>query len=202
MEKKIVLVGGFSEIIELCYEIQFDKVYVIDREDVGQNTIYLGCDDNVNIFFDKVKNIDFCITPDLPIVRKKIFDNLEKYSFRFPRLLSDTAKISRTAIINDGSLVQNGAYISSNVVLGSFVKVNVNACVMHDSKIGSFTTLAPSCTVLGRVSIGEMCYIGASATILPELKICNNVIIGAGAVVTKDITECGTFVGVPARKVK
>ena len=32
--------------------------------------------------------------------------------------------------------------------------------------------------------------------------ICDNAVIGAGAVVTKDITEPGTYVGIPARKIK
>jgi UDP-N-acetylbacillosamine N-acetyltransferase len=202
MDKKIVLIGGFTEIIELCNDLEFEKIYVIDRKDIGQNTIYLGSDENIDEFFQVVKNFDFCITPDLPVVRKKIFVNLKKFSFDFPNLLSSSAKVSKTSTIHTGCVVQNGAYISTNVVLGSFVKVNVNACIMHDSKIGSFSTLAPSSTILGRVTIGEMCYIGASATILPEIAICDNVVIGAGAVVTKTITESGIYAGVPARKLE
>lgn len=202
MAKSIVLIGGFSEIIELCSELKFEKIYVIDRNDIGHKTIYLGSDKDINELFPSVKNFNFCITPDLPNVRKKIFANFKKYSFHFPCLLSGTAKISETSNIDVGSIVQNGAYISSNVLLGSFVKVNVNACIMHDSKVGSFTTIAPSSTILGRVTIGEMCYIGASATVLPEITICDNVVIGAGAVVNRSITESGTYVGVPARKLK
>jgi sugar O-acyltransferase (sialic acid O-acetyltransferase NeuD family) len=202
MDRKIVLIGGFSEIIELCNDLKINEIYVIDRNDVGYDTIYLGRDENINDFFEKLKNLNFCITPDLPIVRRNIFENLKKFSFHYPSLFSSSCKISKSATIGVGSVVQNGAYISTNVVLGTFVKVNVNACIMHDSKVGSYTTIAPSCTILGRVTIGEMCYIGASATILPELTICDNVVIGSGAVVTKTITESGIYAGVPARKLK
>jgi serine acetyltransferase len=44
--------------------------------------------------------------------------------------------------------------------------------------------------------------IGTNAAVLPGINICDNVIIGAGAVVNKDITDPGTYVGVPARKIK
>ena len=202
MGKEIVLIGGFSEIIELCNDLEFEKLYVIDRMDIGQNTIYLGSDEDIDNFYQSVKDLDFCITPDLPAARIKIFEKFKKFAFHFPTLISESAKISKTSNINFGSIVQNGAYISTNVGIGTFVKVNVNACIMHDSKVGSFTTIAPSSTILGRVSIGEMCYIGASATVLPEISICDNVVIGAGAVVNRSIAESGTYVGVPARKIK
>lgn len=50
-------------------------------------------------------------------------------------------------------------------------------------------------------NIGCNVSIGSNATILP-VDICDNVIIGAGAVVTKNITEPGTYIGVPAKKIK
>lgn len=202
MNQDIVLIGGFSEIIELCNDLGYESIYVIDRKDVGLNTLYIGNDNEVETQLPRVEFFEFCITPDLPKVRKAIFDKFYKYNIRFGTLKSGGSKISKTSKIERGCVIQYGAYISSNVVLSSFVKVNVNACVMHDSKIGSFTTLAPSCTILGRVTIGEMCYIGSSATILPEISICDNVTIGAGAVVTKSISESGTYAGVPARKLK
>lgn len=73
---------------------------------------------------------------------------------------------------------------------------------MHDSVIGNFSTIAPNAAIMGRVKIGERCYIGANATIIPEITVCPDAIIGAGAVVNKDILEPGTYVGVPARRIK
>ena len=37
---------------------------------------------------------------------------------------------------------------------------------------------------------------------MDKIKICSDVIIGAGAVVNKDIVEAGTYVGVPAYRLK
>ena len=44
--------------------------------------------------------------------------------------------------------------------------------------------------------------VGTGAQILQGLTICDDTIIGAGAVVTKDILEPGTYVGIPAKKIK
>ena len=55
----------------------------------------------------------------------------------------------------------------------------------------------------GKLSIGNDVWIGQYAVILPSCKnIGNGAVIGAGAVVVKDIEEKGTYVGVPARKIR
>ena len=54
----------------------------------------------------------------------------------------------------------------------------------------------------GTVSIGAGTWIGAGATVSNNLQICGGCMIGAGAVVIKSITESGTYVGVPAEKIK
>ena len=73
---------------------------------------------------------------------------------------------------------------------------------MHNVQIGDYTTIAPNAVILGFVNIERKCYIGANSSILPHITICEDVIIGAGTVVTKDITEPGTYVGIPARRIK
>ncbi len=73
---------------------------------------------------------------------------------------------------------------------------------MHNVQIGDYMTVAPNAIILGFVNIESKCYIGANASILPRINVCSDVIIGAGAVVTKDITEPGTYVGIPAKKIK
>ena len=62
--------------------------------------------------------------------------------------------------------------------------------------------LSPNVTCCGTVTIGELTHIGAGATIKNNINITDECIIGAGAVVVKDIQEKGTYVGVPAQKMK
>jgi len=62
--------------------------------------------------------------------------------------------------------------------------------------------IVDSTHISGNVTINEKVYIGTGTVVLEKINICSNVTIGAGAVVTKDITEPGTYVGVPAVRIK
>lgn len=202
MTKSVILVGGFNEVIELCYGIGYDQIMVIDKTDLGMGTTYIGTDLEFSEKVELYANVPLVITPDNPLIRKKLVSTYSRFiKNTFINLISSSSSISSSVVLGRGNIVQSGVHLSSNVMIGDFVKLNVNSCVMHDAQIANFSTLAPSCTILGRVNIGENCYIGASATILPEIKICNDVIVGAGAVVNKNISEKGTYVGVPARKI-
>lgn len=196
------MIGGFSEMIELCNDLNYEQIFVIDNVESGRGTIFLGNDEFAKKKINEILSFDFCITPDLPSVRKKIYLDYNSFNIKFPPIVSSGAKISQNAKIDKGAVIQYGSFISSDVSIGKFVKVNVNSCVMHDSIIGDFTTLSPSCNILGRVRVGSNCYIGTSATILPGLSLCNDVIVGAGAVVTKNITIPGVYIGMPASKLK
>ena len=56
--------------------------------------------------------------------------------------------------------------------------------------------------VAGNVTVGSRTWVGAGATISNNVCICEDCMIGAGAVVVKDLEEAGTYVGVPARRIK
>jgi UDP-3-O-[3-hydroxymyristoyl] glucosamine N-acyltransferase len=95
-----------------------------------------------------------------------------------------------------------GAQITVNVQFGLCVIVNLNATIGHDCVIGDFVTISPGANISGNVLIGNRCYIGTQAAIVEGVAICGDVILGAGAVVVEDITEPGTYVGVPAKRIK
>ncbi|MBS6324113.1 MAG: acetyltransferase, partial [Clostridium sp.] len=45
-------------------------------------------------------------------------------------------------------------------------------------------------------------WVGIGATVSNNVNICDHCTIGAGAVIIRDIEESGTYVGIPARKIK
>ncbi|CAM1366737.1 conserved hypothetical protein [Tenacibaculum sediminilitoris] len=197
---EIILVGGFEEIIELAEECGKRIYGIIDKANKTiENYLILGTEKDVDIFDKTIKNKPLIITPDTPKVRKKLHFFYKENGFVFSQLLSKRAMISESARIEEGTVVQRGVNISTDVCIGVFVKLNVNCNVMHNTVIGDYTTIAPNAVILGNVNIGDCCYMGANSTVLPNIKICNDVVIGAGAVVTKDINESGTYVGIPAK---
>lgn len=199
---KVILVGGFIEVIELCESCNIQIVGVIDN---GINSSIhgyhiLGKDVDAPILFKKYQAIPLLISPDIPIVRRKLAEYYAAIGFSFQTVISPKAEISKSAKIGNGVIIQSGVNISSNVNISEFVKLNTKANIMHDCKIGAFTTVAPSAVILGRVLVAENCYIGANATILPNVQINENVVVGAGAVVVRNIESGLTVKGVPARE--
>ena len=202
MDKDVILVGGFSEMIELCEECNLNIAGIIDQPN-WKSTVnpypLLGQDKDASYLYKKYCNCDIVISPDSPILRQKLYQHYQQYGFKFATIISPHARISKSSIIGEGCVIQSGVNISSNCFLGKFIKLNTNANVMHDNKIEDFSTIAPNAVLLGKVHVGEKSYIGANSTILPNIKIGNETTIGAGAVVTKDVKQGVTVKGVPAK---
>jgi sugar O-acyltransferase (sialic acid O-acetyltransferase NeuD family) len=131
------------------------------------------------------------------IFMQHIFE-LEKKD-EFVTLISPYAKVSPTAHIGKGAVIQAGAVIMPNVHVGALALVNINTTIGHGAKIGILSTVNPGANISGDVTIGSTCLIGTGAQILEKLKIGELVIVGAGSVVTKDIPPNVTAVGIPAR---
>lgn len=201
MNKEIILVGGFHEIIELCEEIGYKIIGIIDNnlKETYWGYPIIGTDDMIKNLTRKYKNIPLVITPDLTSTRKKLFLEYSKYGFEFETIISPMARISKSSIIGAGAIIQHQVNVSSNVRIGIFAKLNVGCNIMHDSTIGNFVTIAPNAVILGRVNVGDSTYIGANSTILPDKSIGENVIVGAGAVVTKNFDSNSIIKGIPAK---
>ena len=198
---KCILVGAFSEMVELCELCNISIVGIIDNIQQGsyRNIPILGNDNNARVLFEKYGKYPLVLTPDSPHIRQKLANHYKAYGWTFCNVISPTAMVSNSAFLGNGIVIQSGCNISSNTIIGDFVKINTQSNVMHDCNIGAYTTIAPRAVVLGRINIGELCYIGANSTILPSLSIGSNSIVGAGAVVTKDISESRIVKGIPAK---
>lgn len=201
MDKDVILVGGFHEMIELCENAGYHIVGIIDG--ALQSDYYgypvIGSDEDAALLFPKYSYCSLVLTPDSPIVRKKLVGLYQPLGFDFATVISSDAHISKSATIGKGSVIQSGVNVSSETHIGRFCKLNTNANVMHDNEIADYVTIAPNAVSLGRIKIGKCAYIGANSTILPEKTIGEFAVVGAGAVVTKDVSDNLTVKGVPAK---
>ena len=200
----IIMVGGFHEMVELCEDCGLNIIGIIDNtlKETYEGVNVIGTDDDRHDIFKKYGDVPLVLTPDKPVIREKLYHIYKDAGFSFKTIVSPTARISRTAVIGEGTIVQDGVNVSSHTKIGDFVKLNTMSNVMHDCNVGNFTTIAPNVCILGRISIGENCYIGANATVLPDVKIVGGTTIGAGATVLKTIEEKGVYIGTPTRLLK
>ena len=72
----------------------------------------------------------------------------------------------------------------------------------HDCKVGDYVHISVGSHLCGTVSVGSGTWIGAGATVSNNISICPDCMIGAGAVIVKNIDSAGTYMGVPARRIR
>lgn len=104
--------------------------------------------------------------------------------------------------IGEGTVVMANATVNPGAHIGRHCIINSGSIVEHDNRIGDYTHISVGAILAGAVSVGERTWVGAGAIVSNGIKVCSDCTLGAGAVVVKDIAEPGTYVGVPARRVK
>lgn len=105
-----------------------------------------------------------------------------------------------------GIIVCAGVRFTCNSLIGDFTIFNLNATISHECVIGDFVTVCPQACVLGNVEVMAGAWIGAGAVINQGTSVLKrvvgeNCVIGSGAVVLKDCNANSVYVGVPARLV-
>lgn len=104
--------------------------------------------------------------------------------------------------IGEGTVIMAGAVVNPCAHIGRHCIINTKAGVDHDNRIGDYTHISVGATLAGTVTVGQAVWIGAGAVVSNNVSVCAGCMIGAGAVVVRSIEDPGTYVGVPARKIK
>ncbi len=170
----------------------------------GDNLVGFLDDDSNKDVLDSVKNIDkyrdyeFVIGIGNAEVREKISKN----NVKFYTAIHPSAIISPSAMIGEGTVVMPNAVINADAKIGKHCIINTSSVVEHDDIIDDFAHISVGAKLGGIVKIGKSTWIGIGACVKQCISICTDCVIGAGAVVVNDITQSGTYVGVPAKRIK
>ena len=121
---------------------------------------------------------------------------------RFATIVHPLARVSRRAVVGEGSVLGPGAIVGTRSQVGKHVFVNRGALIGHHTRIGDHVSVMPGANIAGNCVVGDRCYIGMGAAVIDNLEIGNDSIVGAGAVVTKNVPARVQVVGVPARIVR
>ncbi len=103
--------------------------------------------------------------------------------------------------IGAGGVICPGCIVTTNVIVGDYVLLNLNTTVGHDAVLGDYVTCNPGCSVSGNVVLGEGVSLGTGTVVREKITIAPGVVAGAQSCVVKDVTEAGiTVAGIPAKK--
>ena len=209
LKKTILLYGAkstsyiISEMIDLKeYELAFIFDPFSNKVEFKTKAIFSNKKKDLKNMLEKVKYYSVGIAREHGLARSEISEKLESYGLKPFNLISNSAIIDPSSIIEDGLLAMPACVVHKKVKIGKYCILNSNSCVDHESNLGKGVHVMGSAYIAGRVTIDDYATIGANATILPDITIGKNAIVGAGAVVTKDVKNNEIVVGNPARVLK
>jgi sugar O-acyltransferase (sialic acid O-acetyltransferase NeuD family) len=139
-----------------------------------------------------------------PRIRQALIERAVQAGFQPLTVVHPGVEQSTHVVIGEGTLICAGNILTTDIVLGAQVQINLACTIGHDVQLGDYTTLAPGVHVSGCVVTGKCVYIGTGAVIVngtseQPIIIEDDAVIGAGACVTKSVPANLTVVGVPAR---
>ncbi len=201
MRKKLVILGAGGH-GRVCAEIAsltgYEEIVFLDDGE-PQYVAVAGKISDLNRYID---DHDVFVAVGRNSLRRAIFESAGAAGADFATLIHPSAVVSPSASIGRGTVVVAGAVINCFAQVGDGVIINTCASVDHDCRIGDFAHVAVGARVAGIADIGEDVFLGAGSTVIQCRTVCPGCVIGAGAAVVCDITESGTYVGVPAKKIK
>lgn len=134
--------------------------------------------------------------------RRRYIAQVAALGMPFTTLIHPTARISRTAHVAEGAIINAGVILGAHARVGRHAIVNRGALVGHHTVIGDYATLGPGTNIGGCCTVGEATYVGIGAIVIDQLTIGRHSIVGAGALVTKNVDDRVQVMGVPARVTK
>lgn len=151
--------------------------------------------------FEKFKDNYFIVAIGNQYIRRKIVKRMidvDWYTAISPRAYISSA----IKDIGVGTVVAPNAVINPGAMVGKHCIINTGCVVEHDNVIHSYAHISVGALLGGKVMVGENTWVGIGAAIKDHVSITSDCMIGVGSVVVKDIEQAGTYVGVPARKIK
>lgn len=117
-------------------------------------------------------------------------------------VIHPSAVIGEKVTIGEGTVVMAGAVINCCTTIGKGCIINTGATIDHDDYLDNFIHIAPGTHLAGNVKVGDRGLLGIGSVVSNNITITSDCFIGAGTLVIKDITEAGTYIGVPARRLR
>lgn len=196
--------GGFGREVNLIVQQLIKKGYpyhflgFFDDEDKSAEfgKLYLG---NIEKLNQWERPISIALAIGDGRTRKKVVEKITNHKVDFSKVVSPYAIFNDLIKIGKGSIICAGANLTTNINIGEFVVVNLNATIGHDCQLDHYSSLMPGANLAGDVKLRKCAFVGSGANILNGVEMGENTILGAGGVLTKNLEANKTATGVPAK---
>ena len=204
MPQKVVIIGasGHGKVIADIILQSGDEVlgFLDDGKRPGDSVLGFPVLGAVSDYAD-YPEAAFVIAIGNAQVRERIAEKMG--AVRWYTAIHPRACISDLSVtIGEGTVIMANAVVNPAVKIGKHCILNTASVVEHDNRLGDYVHVSVGAKLAGTVSIGSKSWIGIGAVVSNNLTVCEDCMIGAGAVVVQNIEEAGTYVGIPARRIK
>ena len=124
-------------------------------------------------------------------VRRVVFQRLLAAGFGCPTVAHPRAVLEPSADLASGVQVFPFAYVGSEVRAGFGTIINTGAIVSHECVLGDMVNVSPGAILAGGVQIGDGALIGMGVTVNLQVRIGRGARIGNGATVKQDVPDGG-----------
>jgi sugar O-acyltransferase (sialic acid O-acetyltransferase NeuD family) len=192
----ILLIGAGGH-CKSCIDVlstldNYQAVGIVDKKVSNVNEVLgikvIGTDSDLELLIQKYTNVLIAVgqikSPDLRI---KLFQSAKSLGALFPVVLSPTAQIAQSALIEEGTICFHQTIINASANVGKNCIINNKALIEHDTQIGSHCHISTGSLINGGVVIEDGCFIGSGSILHEGVKVGAGSVIGAGIVVKEDV---------------
>ena len=206
MNDKLLIIGagGHGKVIaDIALKMnKWKSIAFLDDNQNIKSSMGIDIIGRISDAYSFIKDCDIFVAIGNNETREKIQNKLELEGAIIPVLIHPDAVIGEQVKLGNGTAVMAGAVINCCTMIGKGCIINTGATIDHDNAIEDFVHISPGAHTAGAVRIGNRTWLGMGCLVINNIDITSSCIVGAGSVIINNITEAGTYVGVPARKIK
>ena len=206
MKDKLIIIGasGHGKVVaDIAIKMnKWQSIAFLDDDESIKTSMGLEVIGRTADAFTYKDEADFFVAIGSNTTREKIQEKLIEQGINVICLIHPSAVIGTNVEIGFGSVVMAGVVINSSSRIGNGCIINTSSSIDHDNVIGNYCHISPGVRTAGSVSLGNGTWLGIGSIVSNNVNITSGCTIGAGAVVLEGIVNSGTYVGVPALRVK
>lgn len=149
-----------------------------------------------------LESVNLAIAVGDPAAREKIFDKIKPYPMKYPILVHPSARVARSALIGEGSIISMDCIVQVNAKIGSRVFLNMRTVLGHDVVVQDFSSFMVNCIVSGNVIIKKGAFLGSNCVIMEKRVIGEGAKVSMGAVVSFDVEDGHVAMSRPSKSIR
>lgn len=142
----------------------------------------------------------YVIAINAPAARRRIDALAGGAGLRPATLIHPQATLGRANTVGEGVIICSHVSITTNVMIGRHVHINLNSTIGHDVVLHDYVTINPGVNVSGNVDVGAEAMLGTGSAVLQGVTIGERAVVGMGSAVLRTVAAGATVVGVPAKQ--